>query len=94
MRERVVAAIVDLANRLGAFAEGCEWYLFGSADRNEPTASDIDLLILCTSDLQADELRVRIDLDSLPLPLDVSLMTFDEAAQIDAVRQQHASKII
>jgi predicted nucleotidyltransferase len=93
MRERVVRALLDLAERLGSIQDGSEWYLFGSVDRDEPAASDIDLLILCTSDEQADALRREIDPDDLPLPLDLALMTFGEAAQVDAVRTQSARLI-
>lgn len=92
-RERCVKAIVDLAERLGSIQDGSEWYLFGSVDRDEPAASDIDLLILCTVDGQADALRREINPDDLPLPLDLGLMTFDEAAQVDAVRTQRARLI-
>ena len=93
IRVRVVAALLDLADRLGAIVDESEWYLFGSVDRNEPAASDIDLLILCTSDTQADALRQSIDPDLLPFPLDLSLMTFEEAAEADAVLLQRAHKI-
>lgn len=93
MRQRVVRALLDLAQHLGPIQDGSEWYLFGSVDRDEPAAGDIDLLILCTSDQQADELRGAIDPDSLALPLDLGLMTFGEAVQVDAVRTQNARLI-
>lgn len=92
-RQRVVDALLDLADRLGPAQHGTEWYLFGSLDRNEAGASDIDLLILCLTDQQADLLRRDIDPDCLPLPLDLLLMTFDEAAQVDAVSAQGAQLI-
>jgi hypothetical protein len=92
-RERVIKGLVDLADRLGTIAEGTEWHLFGSADHGKPTASDIDLLILCASDAQADALRLSIDSDSLSLPLHLSLMTYNEAAEVDAVWRQRARMI-
>jgi hypothetical protein len=93
IRERVVKALLALAQRLGSIQDGTEWYLFGSVDRDEPAASDIDLLILCMTDQQADALRREIDPDDLPLPLDLGLMTFGEAGQVDAVHTQGARLI-
>lgn len=93
MRERVVKALLKIARRLDSIQDGSEWYLFGSVDRDDTAASDIDLLILCTSDKQADILRREIDPDDFSLPLDLSLMTFAEAAQVDIVHIQHARLI-
>lgn len=92
-RARVVASLRDLVVQAGAIAEGSEWHLFGSIDRDEFNASDIDLMILCIDDSQADSLRQAIDPDSLALPLHLSLMTYAEAAEVDAVRLQQASRI-
>jgi len=88
--ERIIDGITDLAEGLGLISNGSEWYLFGSVSRCDPDASDIDLIILCRSDAQADALRQAINLDCLALPLDLGLMTFDEAAQVDAIRTQGA----
>lgn len=93
IRARIVEALINFAHQFGAIADGSEWYLFGSIDRDEPTTSDIDLLILCISDRQADALRQTIDPDSLLLPLHLSLMTYDEANEIGAVQLQFARKI-
>ncbi len=93
IRERVVASLRELAVSLGPDADGSEWHLFGSVDRNESNAEDIDLMILCKNDVQADILRLAIDADVLSLPLHLSLLTFDEAAQINAVRVQGSRSI-
>jgi len=93
MRERVVKALLEIAQRLGSIQDGTEWYIFGSVDRDETAASDIDLLILCTSDAQADTLRRALDPYDLPLPLDLGLMTFGEACQVNAVHIQNARLI-
>jgi predicted nucleotidyltransferase len=93
MRAPVVTALRELAHRLGTIADSSEWYLFGSVNRDEPAPLDIDVLILCTNDVQADALRLAIDEDSLSLRIDLSLMTFAEALQVDAVWLQHAHKI-
>jgi predicted nucleotidyltransferase len=88
IRQRVVSSLRALAESLGSKAEGSRWYLFGSVDRDEEDAADIDLMILCKSDDQADTLRKSIDLDALELPIHLALMTFDEEAEIEAVRLQ------
>lgn len=93
IRQRVVISLRELAISLGTKAEGSQWHLFGSVDRDEPNAADIDLMILCESGAQADALRRAIDPDALELPLHMALMTFDEAAEIEAVRVQHSRVI-
>lgn len=93
MREAVVVALRDLADSLGQMAEGSEWHLFGSVDRNEPDAADIDLMILCKTDQQADALRRAIDVDSLAMPIHLALFTFEEATKVAAVHLQHSRPI-
>lgn len=88
IRQRIVASLFDMAKSLGHLAEGSEWHLFGSVERDDPKAADIDLMILCKSDSQCDELRRVIDPEGLTLPLHLSFMTFDEANDVDAVRMQ------
>jgi predicted nucleotidyltransferase len=92
-RAQAVDALLNLADSLGGVADDSEWYLFGSLNRDEATASDVDLLILCTGNEHADALRKAINLDSCGLPLHLSLMTYEEAAEVDAVGLQQASRI-
>jgi hypothetical protein len=92
-RRAVAAALCTLADGLGVIADGSTWYLFGSVDREESGPADIDLLILCRDADQADTLRTLIDPDMIGLPLDLSLMTYDEANEASAVARQRASKI-
>lgn len=93
IRHRVITSLRELATSLRPEAEGTQWHLFGSVARNEPDAADIDLMILCKSDEQADTLRRVIDPDSLVLPLHLALLTFDEADEVDAVRVQRSFAI-
>ena len=94
IRSRVVASLRGLAASLGPAAHGTEWHLFGSVARDEPDAADIDLMILCRSDAQADALRQAFNPDSQELPIHLSLMTFDEAAEVDAVSVQRSTPIV
>lgn len=93
IRQHVVSSLRELAVSLGPEAEGTLWHLFGSVDRDEPDAADIDLMILCKSDDQADALRRAIDIDALTLPIHLALMTFDEATEVGAVRVQRSRAI-
>jgi predicted nucleotidyltransferase len=93
IRHRVLTSLRELATSLGSEAEGTQWHLFGSVARNEPNATDIDLMILCKSNEQADTLRRVIDPDALTLPLHLALLTFDEAAEVNAVRVQRSLAI-
>ncbi len=79
---------------LGPIASGTEWHLFGSVNRDDPNASDIDLMIFCETDSQADTLRQAIDPDSLSLPLHLSLFTFEEAATINANTAQQSALVL
>jgi hypothetical protein len=94
IRSNVIAGLKQLAVLLGPVAQGTEWHLFGSVNRDELDALDIDLMILCTSDAQADMLRQAIDPDSFSLPLHLALLTFDEAAAIDATYVQQSTVIL
>lgn len=93
IRQRVIVSLRELAVSLGPKAERTQWHLFGSVDRDEPYAADIDLMILCNGDDQADTLRRAIDPDAFLLPIHLALMTFDEAAEVDAVRVQRSRVI-
>lgn len=93
VRQPVIDLLRELAISLGPKAERTEWHLFGSVDRDEPDAADIDLLILCDDNDQADTLRSAIDPDAFFLPIHLALMTYDEAAEVDAVRVQRSRVI-
>ncbi|NVK21213.1 MAG: hypothetical protein HWD86_01730 [Kangiellaceae bacterium] len=93
-RSDAIFHIKELAQSLGAIANGTDWHLFGSVNRDEPNASDIDLMILCQSDSQADTLRCKIDTGSLPLPLHLSLLTFDEASAVNAILVQQSCLVL
>jgi predicted nucleotidyltransferase len=93
IRQFITTSLRELAHALGPMAEGTQWHLFGSVAQDEPEAADIDLMILCKNDEQADALRKAIDPDALLLPLHLALMTFDEAAEVNAVRVQRSHAI-
>lgn len=94
IRPHAIASLTKLAVSLGPIACGTEWHLFGSVNRDDPNASDIDLMIFCETDSKADMLRQAIDPDSLSLPLHLSLFTFEEAAGIDATTAQQSTLLL
>lgn len=92
-RQSIVHSLRDIAISLRTIAEGSQWHLFGSVERDDPNAADIDLMILCKSDEQADALRRAIDPEALSLPIHAAFLTFDEAADIGAVSMQCSRQI-
>ena len=92
-RLAAITALQVFAYRLSKIADGSEWYLFGSVDRDNSSAADVDLLILCRDADQASGLRTAIDPDICGMPLHLSLMTYDEAKETGAVSCQRATKI-
>lgn len=92
-RKAAIAALREIAEKVWPECAGSEWYLFGSVARGSATPSDIDLMILCVDDRQADTLRNLIDQDALALPIHLCLLTFEEAKEINAVEMQQAEKI-
>lgn len=93
IRERAIKCLRRLAISLGDKAKETEWHLFGSVERSESDASDLDVMIFCKTHDQADSLRQAIDPDAFDLPLHLVLMTFDEAEEVDAARVQRSSVI-
>ncbi len=93
IRDKVVTSLKMHAELLGPIADETEWHLFGSAGQGKVDSLDIDLMILCKSDAQADLLRQAIDPDSFMLPLHLSLLTFEESAAIDAPNIQKSTII-
>jgi predicted nucleotidyltransferase len=93
IRERIVDDLRNLARGLGPKVKGTQWHLFGSVDRDDVNAADIDLMILCESHDQADALRRTIDADAFTLPLHLALLTFEEAAEVGAIRVQRSQAI-
>lgn len=92
-RMAVITALREMADCIGLASSGSEWYLFGSIARDVAHPSDIDLMVLCVDDAQADTLRKAIDPDALALPIHLCLLRFDEADEVDAIAVQRAEKI-
>jgi predicted nucleotidyltransferase len=92
-RTSIIAELRNLACSLGPIATNTEWHLFGSVNRYERSPSDIDLMIFCRIDKQADELRKSIDRDLFKLPLHLSLFTFEEADSIKVASIQDSTAV-
>tara|TARA_R110001592_G_scaffold50357_2_gene155879 strand:+ start:183 stop:509 length:327 start_codon:yes stop_codon:yes gene_type:complete len=93
-RTSTIAELRKLACSLGFIATNTEWHLFGSVNRNDPNPSDIDLMIFCRDDKQADDLREAIDLDAFELPLHLSLFTYEEADSIEVTSIQNSTAVL
>jgi predicted nucleotidyltransferase len=93
-RANVIAKLRKVACSLGSLATNTEWHLFGSVSRDEASPSDIDLMIFCRNDDQADELRQAIDIQAFELPLHLSLFTFEEADSINVTSIQKSFAVL
>jgi predicted nucleotidyltransferase len=93
-RANVIAKLREVACSLGSLATNTEWHLFGSVSRDEASPSDIDLMIFCRNDNQADELRKAIDVQAFELPLHLSLFTFEEADSINVASIQKSTVVL
>jgi predicted nucleotidyltransferase len=92
-KAQVVERLRGLAASLGQEIEGTRWFLFGSINRGGGDVSDIDLMVLCKSDYQADVLRRAVDLDLLGVPIHLALLTFAEEVEADAINVQKCEAI-
>lgn len=72
---------------------GTEWYVFGSALREPHCAADIDLLILCPTHKAADQIRLFVERKCFARPVDLSLLTFEEEAEVDFIGRQGCWRI-
>lgn len=86
-------ALAVYAAGLGELVAETEWYLFGSALRSPDCAADIDLLILCGSDDVADRIRSTVDPHHLALPIDLTLLTFEEETELGFIQRQQAARV-
>lgn len=92
-RASVITKLREVAYSLGSFATNTEWHLFGSVNRDEANPSDIDLMIFCRNDKQADGLRKVIPPDIFELPLHISFFTFEEADSINVASTQNSTAV-
>ena len=69
---------------------GLEWFLFGSSALCGKCPNDIDLLVLCESDLEADKTRQILQSSSIYPLLDVSILTREEEEEGRFVRERRA----
>ena len=68
-------------------------YIFGSATRDIAHAADIDLLVICQNSADADRLRRIYNQFPFCRPLDLSILTEEEEAEVCFVASQHCIEI-
>jgi hypothetical protein len=64
------------------------WYLFGSASEDPSAAADVDVLVVCNSDADADAIRRLVDAIEFYRPLHLSILTEDEEREIGLAERQ------
>jgi predicted nucleotidyltransferase len=84
--------VIEDLSRAGAFAQGLQIYLFGSALLTTSTPRDIDLLLVYADGLLGDAHAVAETIRSTATvpPYDVLVASETEAAQLDLVAKQAA----
>jgi predicted nucleotidyltransferase len=92
--EELVLAIRDLAVNINADVGLANWYLFGSAREGLPSASDIDLLVICQTHGIADTVRRAVDVDQFDRPIHLSILTRAEEAEVCFVKSQGCIQVI
>ena len=90
----LLSAIRNLALRTNAGVGNAGWYFFGSAHEGLPTASDIDLLVICETHEMADAVRRSVDVDQLTRPIHLSILTREEEAEVGFVQGQDCIQVV
>lgn len=61
------------------------WYFFGSFARGAQSIGDIDLLIICESSGELDQIRKSLEESCLQYPIHLMLMTHVEEAELNFI---------
>jgi predicted nucleotidyltransferase len=92
--DELLSAIGDLALKTNASVGNASWYFFGSTHEGLPTASDIDLLVICETHEMADAVRRSVDLDQLTRPIHLSILTRAEESEVRFVEGQGCIQVV
>jgi predicted nucleotidyltransferase len=92
--DELLSTIKDLALKANSCVGNADWYLFGSAYKGLPTASDIDLLVICETHEMADAIRRSVDLDQLTRPIHLSILTKAEELEVRFVQKQDCIQVV
>lgn len=82
-----------IADAVGTKVNLSRWYLFGSALERPQVAADIDVVVICGSDADADAIRRFVNAYEIYPPLHLSILTEEEEAEIDFVARQGCVQI-
>lgn len=87
-------ALCAIAERVGELARDTTWYRFGSSSKRHP-GRDVDLLVIYDhrDAGRVNALRNAILDAAPPEPLDLLLLTPDEAVQFDFIEKERCLRI-
>lgn len=91
--EDIVRAIVAVAESLDLAIGTSKWYVFGSALSNPTRAADIDLMVVCSDVAIAAEVKRCLHDVTFERPLDLSILTAEEEAELHFVSNQGCKRI-
>jgi len=86
--DELINGLKTLALAASEKTNGAKWYLFGSALNNPNTAADIDLVIVCASDEDADLIRHKINSSDSHRPIHPSIFTYVEAIEMNLAQSK------
>jgi predicted nucleotidyltransferase len=89
----IIPAIAETAARISTRVDDTAWYLFGSFLRNPRASADIDLLVVCASDIDAALVRMELRDLCTAWPLHITIMTKDEASETDFAKSEGCRQI-
>lgn len=91
--DQLVEQIRSLAQATEAVVGGSRWYLFGSGLNDPELGADVDLLVVCPDHSASIIVRCGLRGIRLARPLDLSILTDEEEAEIGFVAQQECVQV-
>lgn len=88
MRTTDIIWLLENTSNLNLLTKGTEWYLFGSILDSRKTSADIDLLVIYEDPDDAIRIREKIVDLEFHHPLDILLMTPQEADETNFVTSE------
>lgn len=86
--EQLASEVRSIAVKVNERVGSARWYLFGSASEDPSAAADVDVLVVCKSDTDADAIRCLVDASEFYRPLHLSILTEDEEREIGFAERQ------
>lgn len=91
--DELIRQVHAMAERADATIGNTRWYIFGSALCGPALAADVDLLVVCQTHPAADAIRRIAGEFAFSRPIDLSILTEDEEAEVGFVANQRCVQV-